>query len=502
MKAISFQAACSNRRCWWLLAAVLLVVVTGLAAAGRWFPEIKHLATSAFGASASHSEAESADAAHAGEAPGAHAGEAPDAHAGEALDAHAGEAPDAHAGEAAADPTHDPASMLQLSRAAQENVGLRLAKIELKPFERTMAVPAVVVERPGRSTLQIAAPLTGVVTRIFATQGESVNAGQPLFELRLTHEELLESQGEFLRVSEELEVVRREIERLETITANGAIAGKTLLERKYEQQKLEATLHSQRQRLLLHGLSSSQVDRILADRTLLGSMTVSVPEAAASKTAPRPLQVQALKVETGQAVVAGAALCVLADYAELSIEGRAFEQDAAVLDKAVANDWPVAAMCDCGAGGRRETVANLKIAYLADKIDPESRVFSFFVRLPNKLVRSRQTEDGRQFADWQFRPGQRVQVLVPVERWTGRIVLPIDSVVQDGAELYVFEEHDGHFDRRAVRVEYRDQNSVVIANDGVLKPGTMVVVSGAYQAHLALKNKSGGAPDPHAGHNH
>jgi hypothetical protein len=30
----------------------------------------------------------------------------------------------------------------------------------------------------------------------------------------------------------------------------------------------------------------------------------------------------------------------------------------------------------------------------------------------------------------------------------------------------------------------------------------MVVVSGTYQVHLAMKNKAGGGPDPHAGHNH
>jgi hypothetical protein len=30
----------------------------------------------------------------------------------------------------------------------------------------------------------------------------------------------------------------------------------------------------------------------------------------------------------------------------------------------------------------------------------------------------------------------------------------------------------------------------------------VVAANGAYQIHLALKNKSGGAIDPHAGHTH
>jgi len=89
--------------------------------------------------------------------------------------------------------------------------------------------------------------MTGVVTRIYPIQGEAVRPGQPLFEVRLTHEDLLQVQTEFLRTVEELSVIAREVKRLEKVSADGLIAGKTLLERKYEQQKQEASLRAQRQ---------------------------------------------------------------------------------------------------------------------------------------------------------------------------------------------------------------------------------------------------------------
>jgi hypothetical protein len=151
---------------------------------------------------------------------------------------------------------------------------------------------------------------------------------------------------------------------------------------------------------------------------------------------------------------------------------------------------------------QRETVPDLKILTLANTVEPESRAFVFLVQLPNKLIRDRRTPDGHRFCAWQFKPGQRLDLLVPAERWPDRIVVPRDAVVQDGAESYVFEKFNGHFDRRPVRVEYRDQYSAVLADDGAIASGKTVVVSGAYQLHLALKNKAGGAPDPHAGHNH
>jgi biotin carboxyl carrier protein len=515
MKTQFLQRLLPKKRRWWLLAA-LLPIATGLTIAFFCFPQFRQQVAAAFGtpkptqsACDGHDHANEAPNVHAGEAPDAHEGEAPNAHAGEAPDAHAGESPDAHAEEsnarklATGGHRHDEAAAVKLSKSAQENVGLRLATVELKPFERTMTVPAMVVERPGRSSIQVAASLTGVVTRVWPLQGETVTPGQPLFNLRLTHEEVVEAQAEFLKTAEELDVVQREIDRLEKVASDGVVSGKTLLERKYEQQKFQAAQRSQRQRLLLHGLSAKQVDDILSNRTLLSELTIAVPalsSEAVKDASASVLQIQELKVENGQHIKAGDPLCILADHSELFIQGKAFEQDAPALNKAAENQWRLAAVID-GNGHGRQTVADLKLLYVANKIEPDSRAFLFYVQLPNKLIRNQET-DGHRFSAWQFKPGQRVELLVPVERWPDRIVLPVNAVVQDGPESYVFEENDGHFDRRAVRVEYRDENSVVLANDDALTLGKKIIVSGSYQVHLAMKNKAGGAPDPHAGHNH
>ena len=213
------------------------------------------------------------------------------------------------------------------------------------------------------------------------------------------------------------------------------------------------------------------------------------------------LQINELKVTEGQNVKVGDPLCALADHSYLYIEGKAFEQDAALLQKIVQENRPVAAVIQSD-GQDRQIIPELRIVYVADRIEPESRALLFYVALPNKLIYDRKTSDGHRFSDWQFKPGERVELQVPVEYWADRIVLPAAAVVQDGAESYVFEQNNGHFDRRSVRVEYRDSYSAVVVNDGTLTLGKMVIASGAYQVHLAMKNKAGGAPDPHAGHNH
>jgi hypothetical protein len=154
--------------------------------------------------------------------------------------------------------------------------------------------------------------------------------------------------------------------------------------------------------------------------------------------------------------------------------------------------------------GQRQTdaVDGLKLLYLADSVDADTRAFRFYLSLPNKIALDQTSDSGRRFIAWRFNPGQRMELRVPVEYWQDRIVLPVESVVEEGAETYVYERNGDHFDRVAVHVEYRDQASAVISNDGALKPGDVVAGRGAYQMHLALKNRSGGGPDPHAGHSH
>ena len=401
---------------------------------------------------------------------------------------------------------HSDLESIEISKQAQANIGMKLGKVELSNFSRTISVPGMLRERPGRSTVAITAPLTGIVTQIFPILGEAVTPGQKLFEMRLAHEELVQAQGDFLRVAEELDVIEREIKRLEKIAVDGGIAGRQVLERQYEQQNKQAVLRAQHQALLLHGLSEEQVNKILSERTLLRTLMVTVPEPQptvpkGASPAPMTYEIQELKVERGQSVAAGDTMAVLTDHATLFVEGNAFDKDVHSINQTVENAWVVDAVIETD-NAPPQVIRGLPILYVAGKVDPETRTFQFYVPLANALLRDVKSPEGNRFLTWRYKPGQRVQVTVPVEQWKDRIVLPVDAIAQSGIETYVFTPNGNHFDRKSVHVEYRDRFSVVVANDGSLFPGDAVVLTGAQQMQLALKNKSGGAPDPHAGHNH
>jgi hypothetical protein len=372
----------------------------------------------------------------------------------------------------------------------------------------------------------------GIITDIHVSEGEDVQPGRRvneakvepgelLFELRLTHEELVQVQGDFLNTLEQLAVVEQEIRRLESATARiqgqdvQAFEGKTLLTQKYERQKLEASLRAQRQRLELHGFSAGQIEEIQRTRQLRSRMQVAAPPNPNDRQgkSPRKLWVAKLKVRSGQHVDAGESMATLVDYSELLIEGKAFERDAPRIAEAMQQGRTATAVFESEPGKPRK---GLPIEYLATEVDRDSRAYHFYVRLPNEPLQAEaEGEAGAgPIIGWRYKPGQRVDVLVPVERWENRIVLPTDAVVRDGAEWYVFRQNgERHFDRQPVHVEYHDQRSVVVANDGSLLPAVVakdgsvqprdiVAGSGAYQMLLALKNKSGGGADPHAGHSH
>ncbi len=465
-------------------------------------------------------------------------------HASHGLDAHADE--HAHAGDEHAHGSSS-ANSLAVSEMARKNVGLTdeyLQPIELRSFTRTLSVPSIIVDSPGRTRLLVSAPMTGIITHVHALTGEAIQPGDLILEMRLTHEDLVTAQKEYLQTLGDRDIELKQIARIEGLANAGALSNKTLLDRQFTRDKLESHLSSQREALRLHGLSDNQIAAIDKDRRLLTEIRIVAPHpddhseeelhlslkenpllsnvqpssepnpfrvvsASEANNAVQPhtgnddshlLVLQDLHAQKGQIVNAGDSLCVLADYKELLIEGQAFETEAHVIAKTKLANWPVAALI--GENSQAIRLENLELSRVDNEIDPATRTLKFYVSLQNELIEEKPTPDGLRHVTWKYRTGQRLQLLLPVEQWTEQIVLPIDAVVREGIESYLFQQNGDHFERVSVHEVYRDQTNVVIANDGTVYPGEVVALRGAHQMQMALKNQSGGGIDPHAGHSH
>ncbi len=474
-------------------------------------------------------------------------------------------AKDEHAGHDHAG--HSDTNSLELSESAKKNLGLTeefLQSIELRNYQQIITVPAIIVDRPGRTRTAISAAMTGIVTHVHVATGEAVEAGDLILEMRLTHEDLVTAQKDYLQSLGDRDIEIKEIARIEGVVNSGAISSKQLLERQYSRDKLESLLRSQRESLRLHGLTEAQISIIDSQRRLLTEIRVYAPtpdghseddvrlsrqrqlkpnqesnskadsqsfgqskghpfqvatfqnaggairpqEGSGSSKVLAPtdskpkhlLVLQDLQVRKGQTVNAGETLCVLGDYDELLAEGQAFETEITQVATAKQEGRSVSAILN--ANGKLERIENLKMSWINNEIDPATRTLKFYVALKNELTEDKLSPGGQRYISWKYRVGQRMDLGIPIAEWTEQIVLPVDAVVREGIDSFVFHQNGDHFDRVPVHEKHRDQTNVVVENDGALFPGDVVALRGAYQMQMALKSKSGGGVDPHAGHNH
>ncbi|QDU78624.1 hypothetical protein Pla110_03280 [Polystyrenella longa] len=452
---------------------------------------------------------------------------------------------DPHAGHDHGEGGHDEEkdeNLLTLSREARRNIQLKVGKVELQDYTRSISLPGIVTEIPGKSRMEISAPLTGIVTGIEIIAGETVTSGDLVFRLRLTHEDLVSAQTEFLRTLGQLDVELKEVKRLKKISESGAVAGRVLLEKEYEVEKLESMLHAFRETLLLHGLSKEQVNLIDEHRSLLREVTISVPflhqdnsihdametfhrdpsirRLSHSQSTANPSQdhagstddeyhlrqawfsVKEVVVHKGEAVQAGATLGVLTNYEDLYLEGHAYEQDMPELSSIVAQNKEITLVFQNSAQNP-ERLPGMKIKYLSNEVNPNTRTYHFYVELKNNLMQPEDSVENDQFLNWKYKPGQRAYVELPVETWTDRIVLPRDAVVDESASAFVFiKEGSNEYRRVEVEVLYRDRQNAVLVPNAQLKPGVIIAMRGTRQMYMALERNAGGGGDDHHGHAH
>ncbi len=393
---------------------------------------------------------------------------------------------------------------LTLSPTAWKNIGLMTGSVEPRDFEKIVSVPAMVIERPGHSQHEISAPMTGVITQVYPIERQAVQPGQKMFDLRLTHEDVVTAQTDFLANLQLLDVASKELTRLQEM-GEGIVPGKRIIEQTYERDKALSGISTKRQSLLLHGLSEPQIAEMERTRQVLPEITITAPSYADThEHAAQQHQyfVQAIKVNRGQSVTSGQLLCVLADHCLLYVEGKAFASDAQRL-MAAATSGATVEVVPVASGENSNKPLQLKVQSVANEVDQQSRALKFYLLLPNQLVHSATaTQQPSEYVAWKYRPGQRMEAKIPTTTiMKNKIVLPPDAVVIDGPNAFVFEQNGDNFDRIDVHVLYRDKDTVVLENDGQLV-GSLIAMNGAYQMHLEMKNASGGAMDPHAGHSH
>ncbi len=430
-----------------------------------------------------------------------------------------------------------------LTKQAYQNLELRMGSVSKGDFWKSLLVPGRVVEIPGQSNLSISAPVTGIVEDVAVVPGQTLEPEKAFFKIRITDESLIDAQSKMLELLTRQEVAEQEIERLNPLIDSGAVSGTKARDLKYELKQLKAQEASLMQELSARGMPQSAIKQVRDSRQLTTLTSVYAAEftrrrqnksATTSDEAGVGYSVETLNVHPGMAVMRGDALCTVAYHLTLYVEGSAFQDDLPVLERIANEGWKVTVEThehthEHKHGHHGHSDLSLDLLRIDNHVDEETQTAKFFLELPNQVFQTRISE-GRKFEQWRFRPGQRLHLRLPAERWQNQITLPADAVAVDGPNVFVFGVHqedeesgqledselagerkkdDGsdaesepdvfiELEPVPVRLLYRDDQTVVIADDGQVRLGEEIALNNAYKLYLAMKMQSGSG----GGHHH
>ena len=220
-------------------------------------------------------------------------------------------------------------------------------------------------------------------------------------------------------------------------------------------------LQSAKNKLLLWGLTEVQIKE-------LASTHEATP--LTSFYSPVSGYITTLDVKEGDYAMEGGTIVRLADLSTLWAEAQVYTSQLAALDKSGTALVQIPDM-----PGKKFTG---KIEYANPEISPDTRIDLIRVTIPN--------------TDMKLKPGMPAYVIIN-NTTHNALTLPIDAVLRDGkgATIWVRTNHNT-FVSRMVETGLETGDRIEIVSG--LKPGDMVVTSGAYLLNSEYKFKKGSSP--------
>ena len=244
--------------------------------------------------------------------------------------------------------------------------------------------------------------------------------------------------------------------------------------------------------LLLDGKSISYIKNLMDKGGFESVVSVKVPKIALD------YDIHELQVKIGDKVEMGQSLGILHNMRELHVEAHAQGSEIKLLMEALENDLDIAAVPLAEDSGIR--LNGLKIQSVQD--DSERGGAKVHIEIPNNPSFVKNGLLNKKYRSWKIRIGTRYMIRVPRKKYKDVFVIPSDAVVEDGAERIVFLEDGDTYKPAKVVVLFQNDEVAVLGESSDIFGGDAIVTHGAFGLGLALKAKTGGAVDAHAGHNH
>lgn len=330
---------------------------------------------------------------------------------------------------------------LMLTDSQVKLANITTQKISKKTIGQTVAINGRFALNEQHSEA-ISSRAGGRIEKLFVKEtGQAIRKGEPLYVLY--SETLLTLQQEYLLAKEQYQAL-----------------GDT-------EKRYKTFLESAEKKLLLYGLTKTQISKLDGPASLQPRVTFLAPTSGT---------VTEIKTTEGQYVSEGQLIYRVEDVSSLWVEAELYPGETSLVKT-----------------GDRITLrtGNDK----KETVEAEVNFLSPEFRMGTRIVIMRASVDN---ADGRFTPGQQVQIYL-THSSKEALAVPVDAVIRDGKGTHVYRQVGNNTFRPVmVRTGIETFDRVEITNG--LAEGDTVAVSGAYLLYAELILKKGS--DPMAGHNH
>lgn len=350
--------------------------------------------------------------------------------------------------------------------ASPQNQGIETEIVQAAPMAGVILATGTVLV-PENHLAAIGPVHEGRIVHLYAGQGARVKKGQKLADLESA--DIDEAKSEYLKATAEYQNARRTAEVEIKLAQSTYDRTKLLYEKTIAAQKTfqsaehdlelakasaestisstKAALAAARRKLLVLGMTASEIDRLRGDQDLgaLFSLTSPIDGIVIERNA-----------TIGATVGADASVFKIIDISSVWIDANVFEKDLSRVKLGQAAKVTVPAAADMVFSG--------KVIFISSIVDPETRTVKVRTEVSNR--------EGRLKPDM----FANVQIFTDVER--SAISVPNTAVLSDNGQSIVFVANAGVYEKRVVTTGTVSGDRIEL-RAGV-KAGEQIVVKGNY----------------------
>jgi membrane fusion protein, copper/silver efflux system len=330
---------------------------------------------------------------------------------------------------------------LMLSDSQIKLANITTQQVSVQPIGQTVVVNGKLVKNEELSQV-VSSRAAGRIEKLFVKEtGRTIQKGAPLYELY--SETLLTLQREFLLAKEQYDAL-----------------GST-------ETRYKSFLDAARRKLMLYGLSDSQVENLTKNKNAQNRITFLSPTSGI---------VTELSASEGQYIPEGGALIRIENISNLWLQAELYPNEATLAK--------VGDKIKVRVSGFEDQSVEATVTFFSPEFRANTQIMSMRASISNPgLV---------------FKPGMQAQVFFSHSSKKA-LSLPVDAVIRDGKGTHVYVQRGRNtFKPQMVKTGIEDFEKVEIT-EGLVE-GDTVAVTGAYLLYSEIILKKG--TDPMAGHSH